>query len=185
MLLNLTSLMAALYIIQLRYHSAPTTSCYGQELKRIVAVAKRCDAWLLVDEVYRGAEHTGEVHFQLSYRCETLCPLTCLTCNLQCHSIRRHAPCLRRRKLPARPSCSELAPLVGTVKVHVQAQCTLSWCSHASVCLLPGAAVAVGPARRLRQGGVHRRPQQVVWAVGAAVRLAGCAPQAAAGLCSP
>ena len=41
---------------------------FGQELERIVAVAERCDAWLLVDEVYRGAEHTGEVHLSDS-RC--------------------------------------------------------------------------------------------------------------------
>jgi aspartate/methionine/tyrosine aminotransferase len=30
-------------------------------MERIVAIAKRCDAWLLVDEVYRGAEHRDEV----------------------------------------------------------------------------------------------------------------------------
>jgi aspartate/methionine/tyrosine aminotransferase len=30
-------------------------------MERIVGIAERCGAWLLVDEVYRGAEHRDEV----------------------------------------------------------------------------------------------------------------------------
>ena len=37
---------------------------FVQEMERIVSIAKRCNAWLLVDEVYRGAEHCGKVRLR-------------------------------------------------------------------------------------------------------------------------
>ena len=126
-------------------------ACIGQELERIVAVAKRCDAWLLADEVYRGAEHTGEVHSQLScikLVLRDLVPTEVLDLQLD-HTVQVDMHLLVSASAAALTSCSEPAPLVGTIKVHVQAQCTLSWRSRAQC--VPSSQVP--PSLWARRGG--------------------------------
>lgn len=124
-------------------------------------IAERCGAWLLADEVYRGAEReTDEVHRRKLQ-------------NKQGHLLDGAALAVAVDKSMLSRILIWKRVVVSFGRLEI---CRNPVCGNAA-----GSIVVLDAARRLRSGRVHRRLEQSIRSVGAALRLAGGRPAAAAG----